>query len=92
MRQSVDAGHKEILRQALVAAAQDKKSSHAWPALVASVAGDRAQLIAILQDADRRNARWGDAGLKVRVERAWRDDPEIPPLLARIWSGPAAQA
>lgn len=83
LRESMAAAESEILRQALVSAARDGKRSQAWPALVASVARDRAQLKAILLDAEQRGARWGDAGIRVRIEQAWRDDAEIAALLAR---------
>jgi hypothetical protein len=84
VRQGTKATQAEILRQALAAAAQDRRRSQAWPALVASVAGDRGQLQAILQDARQNGARWGDAGIMFRLHLAWRDDPEISILLRQL--------
>jgi tetratricopeptide (TPR) repeat protein len=81
LRRGADATRAEILRQALADAGADPAQGRAWPALVASAAGDRAGLRAILADADRRNEQWGSAGMVLHIERAWRADREIRTLL-----------
>ncbi len=81
--QSKGAGHREILRQAIADVAQGRTRSHAWSALIASIANDRLTVREILIAADRRAERWGDAGFRLRLERTWRHDPEIMLALAR---------
>jgi tetratricopeptide (TPR) repeat protein len=84
IRESTAAGHREILRQALAAAAEDPRRNLAWPALVASVGRDRTQLLAILDDSRRHGARWGDAGIRLRLQLAWQNDPEVYARLSRL--------
>jgi tetratricopeptide (TPR) repeat protein len=83
MRSGAMAGQREIMRQAMAEAGADPTQSHEWPALVASVAGDRAQLGAIMRTAEQRNERWEAAGFRLHIERRWGKDPQIAALLTR---------
>lgn len=83
MRQGISNGRKEIMRQALAQTAQDGARNHVWPALIASVEGNREQLLAILLAAEARDERWEDAGLRLHIERAWPHDRAILAALAR---------
>ncbi|EJL31580.1 tetratricopeptide repeat protein [Novosphingobium sp. AP12] len=79
MRRGASATREEIMRQAFGRDAA--AASPAWPALVASVAGDRPRLRAILALAERRGERWGDAGMVLHIARAWKADREITAML-----------
>lgn len=57
---------------------------HAWPAFLASVAGDRKALLAVLETAAGRNERWGSAGLRAAVGRRWEEDAQVIGLLDRV--------
>jgi hypothetical protein len=83
MRQGIFNGRKEIMRQALAQTARGGARNHVWPALIASVEGNREQLLAILLAAEAREERWEDAGLRRHIKRAWRQDREILAALAR---------
>ncbi|HUD31194.1 MAG TPA: tetratricopeptide repeat protein [Novosphingobium sp.] len=83
LRRGPAAMRGEIMHQALAETTHDPARNHAWPAMVASVTGDRARLRAALEIADSRDERWGDAGMLLRMERAWRRDAEIQALLDR---------
>lgn len=50
---------------------------HSWPAFVAHVAGDRAQLLAILRGARAHGEQWGAAGLVRRIRARWAGDANI---------------
>ncbi len=89
---STAAARDEIMRQAIDDAAQGRTRSHAWPALAASVQGDRQQMKGILQEAEIRGERWSEAGVRLRIERAWKDDPEISALVARRSSADTAKS
>jgi tetratricopeptide (TPR) repeat protein len=83
MRQGISNGRNEIMRQALAQTARDGSRNHVWPALIASVEGNREQLLSILLAAEARNERWEDAGLRLHIERAWPHDRTILAALAR---------
>ncbi len=72
-----------IQRRALDEVARHASRTHAWPAFVASTAGDRGQLLAILRLAEQRKEQWGDAGLVLRIKRRWTTDRTISGLLTR---------
>jgi tetratricopeptide (TPR) repeat protein len=74
---------KEIMRQALAETARDRTRNHVWPALIASVEGDRTLLMSILHTAEGRGERWEDAGLRLHIERTWPHDRQILAALAR---------
>lgn len=82
LRRGTAATRGEVMHQALAQVAHEPARTHAWPALVASVTGDRARLRAALALAESRGERWGDAGMVLRMERAWQADPEISEMLA----------
>lgn len=72
-----------VLGQALADLAQERAPSHVWAIFVASVIGDRAQVVDLLRAADRRREHWGEAGLVARIAARWRADLEIRALIAR---------
>jgi Tfp pilus assembly protein PilF len=54
-----------------------------WPAALAGLAGDRTQVLRILQQADRRREVWGFSGFVRPALARWHNDPAIGPLLRR---------
>jgi len=70
------------LDQLLAQIAEGERRSHAWPAFVASLSGDRKTLLRVLRDAERRQEKWGLSGAVDRIAERWPDDPEIASLLA----------
>lgn len=54
-----------------------ERPDHSWPAFVASVAGDRTALLAILHDARARGEHWGAAGFVRRIRARFVGDAAI---------------
>ena len=77
-----------MMRVAMDEAERDSHRGHSWPAFLASVARDRAQLVMLLRDAAARGERWGDAGFVARIARSWAGDAEVTALLARVRQQP----
>ena len=77
-----------LMRAALEEIAGDPHRNHAWPAFLASTAGDRAQLVALLKHAAGRSERWGASGIVSRIARRWGGDAEVTALLARVRQTP----
>ena len=57
--------------------------SLAFAAFVASLAGQRAELIDILKRAENERQVWGASGELMRMNQRWAGDPEVSALLAR---------
>jgi tetratricopeptide (TPR) repeat protein len=55
-----------------------------WAASIASLIGNREELVHILRKASARREQWGNAGYRLRIANRWRDDPEITELLLRV--------
>lgn len=70
-----------ILRHAIEDVNHDGKSGE-WAAAIASMDGNRGDVLRLLDQAARRGERWGQSGLLRRVEGIWRNDPEIRRRLA----------
>jgi tetratricopeptide (TPR) repeat protein len=77
-----------LMRAALEEIAGDAHRNHAWPAFLASTAGNRAQLVALLRRAAGRSERWGAAGIVSRIARRWGGDAEVAALLAKLRQPP----
>lgn len=71
------AAYALMLTRAVSYTQNAERPDHSWPAFVASVAGDRAQLLAILHDARAREERWGAAGYVHRIRQRWAKDGMI---------------
>lgn len=70
-----------MLTRALSQAEASADPDHSWAAFVASVFGDRTQLLATLARARANGEQWGAAGFTRRIARRWRDDPQVTTLL-----------
>lgn len=66
-----------MLSRAISLAENADHPDHSWPAFVAHVAGNRAQLLAILVEARARGERWGAAGFVRRMRARWAGDAAI---------------
>lgn len=66
-----------MLSRAISLAENADRPDHSWPAFVAHVAGDRAQLLAILHSARARDEHWGAAGFVRRMRVRWAGDAAI---------------
>jgi len=75
------------MKQVLAEITSGEARAHVLPAVIALTAGDRAELRAVLLGADRRKEHWGQAGLTLRLARAWRSDRELSHLIALRQSG-----
>ncbi|MDO9335637.1 MAG: tetratricopeptide repeat protein [Caulobacter sp.] len=75
--------HRVMMAKALEDLESDGDMTRAWAGFLASVAGDRAALVALLKTADERREVWGDAGLVRRIKTRWAADREIQDLLSR---------
>lgn len=71
------AAYALMLSRAISYTQNAERPDHSWPAFVASIAGDRAQLLAILHDARTRDERWGAAGYVHRIRQRWANDGMI---------------
>lgn len=80
---SIEAVQKVMMTKALADLEADGSMTRAWASFLASVAGDRPALLLLLRTADGRREVWGDAGLVLRMQQRWRDDPEIQALIRR---------
>ena len=92
LRMKLDEGSAVLSRymidEALAEAERGERTILAWPAFVASSAGDRARLIEILDKAISRKEAWGSAGLRDRIARQWQGDTAIVARLDRLQSRP----
>lgn len=74
-----------LQRRMLDHALEDERAAavpdHAWAAFVASLAGDRAQLLQILRLAEQGRQTWGSSGYTTRIAQRWKADREIITLL-----------
>lgn len=80
LKGGVDVLWREVVVQANADA--EPRRTLVLPALLASVARDRAQLKNILLKAERRDESWGNSGFLVRISRAWAGDDEMVGLIA----------
>ena len=71
----------KVVSAAVTEADRGDRRTLAWPAFVASSAGDRAILLNVLRKAEARNEVWGSAGLLQHMRARWSDDAEIAALL-----------
>lgn len=79
-----------MMRAAMEEMAANPTRNHNWAAFLASSAGDRAQLVTLLQRAAARNERWGAGGFVSRIGPRWSGDAEVAGLLARVLQRPMA--
>lgn len=76
-----DAMHRLMLARALVDETRSAFPDHSWAAFVASLGGDRAQLIGVLRLAQSQKQVWGSSGFTARIAARWSADAEIAGLL-----------
>jgi tetratricopeptide (TPR) repeat protein len=76
-----DATYAVMLSRALSYTQNAERPDHSWAAFIASMAGDRAQLAAILTNARARGERWGSAGFVRRIRTRWAGDAAIDTAL-----------
>ncbi|PXA93105.1 hypothetical protein DMC47_22685, partial [Nostoc sp. 3335mG] len=77
-----------ILSRAVAITQNDDAPDHSWPAFIASVAGDRAALLAILDDARRHGEQWGSAGFVRRIRARFAGDQRIGVALTALAQPP----
>jgi Tfp pilus assembly protein PilF len=73
-----------ILSRAVAITQNDDQPDHSWPAFVAAVAGDRATLLTILNDARARGEQWGSAGFIRRIRARYAGDRAIDATLSAL--------
>lgn len=73
-----------ILSRAVAITQNDDPPDHSWPAFVAAVAGDRATLVAILDNARARGEQWGSAGFVRRIRARFAGDHAIDAALTAL--------
>lgn len=73
-----------MLSRALSYTQSAERPDHSWPAFVASLAGERGQLGAILADARTHGERWGAAGFVRHIRDRWRGDAALIAALGRL--------
>lgn len=73
----------QVIADAMAEVDAGDRRTMAWPAFVASAAGDRTRLVALLRKADARNEVWGSAGLRRHIADRWKGDGEVTALLRR---------
>ncbi|WP_157092763.1 tetratricopeptide repeat protein [Sphingomonas hankookensis] len=66
-----------ILSRAAAFTQNTDRPDHSWSAFVAAMAGDRAALLAVLNDARARGERWGAAGFVRRIRARYPGDAAI---------------
>jgi tetratricopeptide (TPR) repeat protein len=88
MRRGESALYDVMLTRGLTYAEAQPLSDHSWPAFVASVFGDRAQLLSILRRAGERDERWGASGFTRRIAVRWGADPAIVAAIRRLVQPP----
>ncbi len=76
-----------MLSRALSYTQSAEHPDHSWPAFVASLAGDRAQLAAILADAGAHGERWGAAGFVRHIAKRWAGESTLIAALSRLRQG-----
>lgn len=72
-----------LVQQGEAGVRDGERKTLAWPAFVASAAGDREALLRILKRAEARSEVWGSAGLRRDMGDRWKSDAEIVDLLKR---------
>ena len=88
LRRRLTEGQPELvdfmIDEALAEANRGERSLLAWPAFVASSAGDRGRLLDILRRAVARKEAWGSAGLRDHIALRWPGDPAVGRLLGQL--------
>ncbi|EGF92621.1 tetratricopeptide repeat family protein [Asticcacaulis biprosthecium C19] len=77
LSQGVDSVQSVLMQNAMSDLSAEKRKTHAWPVLLASVAQDRGQVLDLLARAESRKERWGEAAVVGRILRLWSGDEEI---------------
>ena len=77
-----------MLTRGLTYAEAMPASDHSWPAFVASVFGDRHQLLAILTRASERDEKWGASGYTRRIVARWKTDHAVVEAIGRLVQPP----
>lgn len=88
--QGIEAVRRLMTARAMADLEADGDRPRAWAAFIASVAGDRAGLLAVLRTAEDRHEVWGDSGLVRRIKDRWAGDAEVIGLLNRRPGPPVA--
>ncbi len=70
-----------MLARALVDETRSAFPDHSWAAFVASLGGDREQLLGVLRLAESQKQVWGSSGYTSRIAERWAKDAEIQALL-----------
>jgi Tfp pilus assembly protein PilF len=73
-----------MLGRALAQAEGAPAADLSWAAFVASVFGDRAELVSILRLSASRGERWGAAGFTRRIAERWKNDAAVQAALATL--------
>jgi len=76
--------HQVLMDQALADLAVGDLRLRAWPSFLLSVAGDRAGLLKMLDQAVERRERWGDAGLVRSIALRWKGDAVVAKQLGLL--------
>lgn len=73
-----------MLARGLAEAIALPDADHSWPAFIASVFGDREQLLAIMARARAGGEHWGASGYTRRIAQRWPADPAVSAALAGL--------
>ncbi len=74
----------ELMRREADAAHQlGAVTNFEWQATLAALAGDRARLLSLLEQADLKNERWGRGGVTSAAFISWASDREVAQLIGR---------
>lgn len=75
---------RELMEQAAADLADGQLRTHAWPSFLLAVEGDRDRLVSILEEAVKRDERWGDAGYVRIITQRWGRDEDVLSHLRKL--------
>lgn len=85
----LDAMRPVLMRGALDDLKANPSSTRCWAAVVASSLGDRATLLALLEQAVQGGEAWGNSGYRQAILDHWPDDSRVAELIGKLAAPPA---
>ncbi|WP_189489020.1 tetratricopeptide repeat protein [Asticcacaulis endophyticus] len=83
LKTGTEAVQDALMRRALAEIASGEQKTHIRPVFLASLAQNRKQTLAFLEQAEIRQEVWGNAATTTQIRKVWLDDAEIAERVRR---------